>query len=61
LVGGAYLMTEALIDPLGASDLAVLAAEFALPLSSFLVGYLVLPQTRMQIAKHDGEQRTEEQ
>jgi hypothetical protein len=59
LAGGAYLMTEALIDPLGASDLAVLAAGFALSLSSFLVVYLVLPQRRIQMAKREQGERAE--
>ncbi|HTZ49735.1 MAG TPA: hypothetical protein VMH20_19250 [Verrucomicrobiae bacterium] len=61
LVGGAYLMTEALIDPIGASDLAVLAAGFALSLSSFLVVYLVLPQRRIQMAKDEPGERAEEE
>lgn len=61
LVGGAYLMSEALIDPIGASDMAVLTAGFALSLSSFLLVYLVLPQRKIQMAKREKEERTEEQ
>lgn len=39
LLGGRYLMIEALLDPLGASDMAVLTAglALALALSSFLL------------------------
>jgi hypothetical protein len=61
LVGGAYLMAEALMDPIGASDIAVLTAGFALSLSSFLLVYLVLPQRTMQMAKREREERAEEQ
>jgi hypothetical protein len=46
-------MIEALIDPLGASDVGVLAAGFALALSSFLLVYLLWPRRRLQLAKHD--------
>jgi hypothetical protein len=35
LVGGGYLMTEALIDPIGASDMAVLTAGFVVALEFF--------------------------
>jgi len=52
LVGGACLMTEALIDPIGASDLVVLAAGFALSLASFLVVYLV-PATKKNAMARD--------
>ena len=61
LVGGAYLMAEALMDPIGASDMAVLTAGFALSLSSFLLVYLVLPQRMMQMAKREREERVDEQ
>jgi hypothetical protein len=60
LVGGGYLMTEALIDPIGASDMAVLTAGFALSLSSFLLVYLVLPQRKIEIAKREQEDRSGE-
>jgi hypothetical protein len=53
LLGGAYLMTEALLNPLGASDAGVLTAGFALALSSFLLIYLVWPRGRMGMAKRE--------
>ena len=59
LLGGGYLMIEALIDPLGASDVAVLTAGFALALSSFLLVYLVWPNRRMELAKHEHAAREE--
>jgi hypothetical protein len=60
LAGGAYLMAEALIDPIGASDMAVLTAGFALSLSSFLLVYLVLPRRKIQIAKRELEESADE-
>lgn len=51
LFGGGYLMMEALLDPLGASDMAVLAAGLALALSSFVLVYLVWPRRRMELAR----------
>ena len=53
LLGGGYLMAEALLDPLGASDMAVLTAGFALALSGFLLVYLVWPRTRMELARRE--------
>jgi hypothetical protein len=53
LVGGGYLMAEALLDPLGASDMSVLTAGFALALSSFLLVYLVWPRGRLELAKRE--------
>jgi len=52
LVGG-YLMTEAMIDPIGASDMGVLAAGFALALSSFLLVYFAWPRGRLELAKRE--------
>jgi hypothetical protein len=51
LLGGGYLMMEALLDPLGASDMAVLTAGLALALSSFLLVYLVWPRRKMELAR----------
>src|SRR5271169_3690919 len=50
---GAYLLTEAMRDPLAASELAVLIAGFALALASFLITYLTWPQSRMTLARHE--------
>jgi hypothetical protein len=51
LLGGGYLMMEALLDPLGASDMAVLTAGLALALSSFLLVYLVWPRRKIALAR----------
>jgi hypothetical protein len=53
LLGGGYLMMEALLDPLGASDMAVLTAGLALALSSFLLVYLVWPRKKMALARRE--------
>lgn len=60
LLGGAYLMREALMDPLGASDVGVLTAGLALALSSFLLVYLVRPKGRMELARHEPDGSDEE-
>jgi hypothetical protein len=60
LLGGGYLMAEALLDPLGASDLGVLTAGFSLALSSFLLVYLVWPRRRMAMAKREQTEADEE-
>lgn len=44
LFGGGYLMIEALVDPIGASDMGVLPAGFAPALASFLLVYFVWPE-----------------
>jgi len=59
LLGGSYLMVEALIDPLHASDASVITAGFALALSSFLLVYFVYPRRRMELAKREFEEREE--
>jgi len=61
LLGGGYLMAEALLDPLGASDLGVLTAGFSLALSSFLLVYLVWPRTKMALAKREQTKADEEE
>jgi hypothetical protein len=53
-------MAEALTDPLGASDVGVLTAGFALALSSFLLVYLVWPRGKMELAKREHAAREEE-
>jgi hypothetical protein len=53
LLGGTYLMAEAMVDPLKASDVGVLVAGFALALASFVLVYFVLPQRRIAMAKRD--------
>jgi hypothetical protein len=60
LLGGGYLMAEALLDPLGASDMGVLTAGFALALSSFLLVYLVWPRSKMALAKRESNHAEEE-
>jgi hypothetical protein len=41
-------MIEALVDPIGASDMAVLAAGFALALGQFSAGVLVLAERKIR-------------
>jgi hypothetical protein len=53
LLGGTYLMAEAWVDPLKASDAGVLAAGFSLALASFVLVYFVLPQRRTALAKRE--------
>jgi hypothetical protein len=60
LLGGGYLMMEALLDPLGASDMAVLTAGLALALSSFLLVYLVWPRRKMELARREQFDAAEE-
>jgi membrane protein implicated in regulation of membrane protease activity len=55
LLGGTYLMIEALMNPLGASDVGVLTAGVALALSSFLLVYLVWPKRRRELSKQEHE------
>jgi hypothetical protein len=53
---GAYLLMEAIRDPLAASELAVLAAGFSLALASFLITYIAWPRGRLALARQeDGE------
>jgi hypothetical protein len=59
-LGGGYLMMEVLLDPLGASDMAVLAGGLALALSSFLLVYLVWPRRRMELARREQFEAAEE-
>jgi hypothetical protein len=51
LLCAAYLLTEAMRDPLEASELAVLIAGFALALASSLITYLSWPRSRMALAR----------
>jgi len=53
MLGGLYLMAEALLDPFGASDVRVLAAGTALSLSSFLLVFLLWPRRRMALARRE--------
>jgi hypothetical protein len=53
-------MMEALLDPLGASDMAVLTAGLALALSIFLLFYLVWPRRRIELARHEQLEAIEE-
>lgn len=43
---GAYLLAEAIRDPLEASEAGVIAAGFTLALASFLLTYLVWPRAK---------------
>ena len=59
LLGGGYLMTEALLNPLSASDVGVLTAGFALALASFLSVYLLSPR-RIETAMREKNAGDEE-
>jgi membrane protein implicated in regulation of membrane protease activity len=60
LLGGGYLMMEALLDPLGASDMEVLTAGLALALSSFLLVYLVWPRRKRELERDEQLEAAEE-
>ena len=49
---GAYPMREAIVDPLGATDVAVMVAGFALALASFALVFLVWPRTKEVLPRH---------
>lgn len=54
LAGGAYLLTDAIRDPLEASAISVVVAGLALSLGGFAVVYFVWPRGHLTIA-HSSE------
>lgn len=46
LLGGLYLLNEAIRDPLAASGMAIITSGFLLTLSAFLLTYLVWPRAK---------------
>lgn len=58
---GAYLLKEALRDPIGATGLAVVVAGFVLALAAFLFGYLVWPRGKSALARGEDYDWGEEQ
>lgn len=50
---GAYLLTEAIRNPLRATGVAVLVAGFMLALASFLMAFLVWPRGRRALARDE--------
>lgn len=50
---GAYLLTEAIRDPLRATGIAVLVAGFFLALASFLMAFLLWPKGRRALARDE--------
>lgn len=50
-LGGAYLFTHAIRDPLEASGAAVIVAGFTLSLAGFAFTYLVWPRAKLALAK----------
>lgn len=52
-VWGAYLLSEAIRNPLRATGVAVLVAGFMLALASFLVAFLVWPGGRRALARDE--------
>jgi len=53
LAGGAYLLTDAIREPLEASETAVLIAGLALALGAFAIVYLLWPRHYLAIAHRD--------
>lgn len=51
LLLGAYLLSEALRDPLDASGMAIVTAGFLLALASFLLTYIVWPRAKSVLAR----------
>jgi hypothetical protein len=50
---GAFLLLEAIRNPLQASGTVILAAAFALALGGFLILFLVWPSIRRALARHE--------
>lgn len=48
---GAYLLTEAIRDPLEATEAAVICAGFTLSLASFVLTYLIWPRAKSALVK----------
>jgi hypothetical protein len=48
-----YLMAEAMVHPLKASDVGVLSAGVSLPLSGLVLVYFVLPRRKISVAKRE--------
>ena len=59
-LGGAYLLTEAIRDPLKASEAAVICSGFTLSLASFLLTYLVWPRAKSALEKDPDSPRHRE-
>jgi len=53
LLCGAYLLMEAIRDPLEASGTTVLTAGFMLALASFVITFLIWPRRKMALARDD--------
>jgi len=58
---GAYLLKEALRDPLGAAELSVVVAGFMLALASFLLTYLTWPRLKSAFERDEDSDQGEEQ
>jgi|SRR5271166_6059311 len=58
---GAYLLKEALRDPLGATAVTVVVAGFALALAAFLLSYLLWPRLQAALARDEDAEYGEEQ
>ncbi|HYA64623.1 MAG TPA: hypothetical protein VED66_15570 [Candidatus Sulfotelmatobacter sp.] len=57
---GAYLLTEAIRDPLEASESAVICAGFTLSLASFVLTYLVWPRAKSALLRDQDSPRHQE-
>lgn len=53
LFTGGYLLAETFLNPLGASDMGLIAAGFVLALSSFLLVYLVRPRAKLELGRRE--------
>jgi membrane protein implicated in regulation of membrane protease activity len=58
---GAYLLKEALRDPLGSAELSVVVAGFLLALASFLLTYLTWPRLKSAFERDEDSDQGEEQ
>jgi hypothetical protein len=58
---GVYLLKEALRNPLGATELSVVVAGFALALAAFLLGYLLWPRVKSVLGRDEDFGPEEEQ
>jgi len=61
LATGAYLLTDAIREPLEASEIAVLVAGLALALGAFAIVYLLWPRGHLAIAHRNDLERFDDE
>jgi len=61
LAGGAYLLADAIREPLEASEASVLVAGLALALGAFAILYLIWPRGHLAIAHRNEHERLDDE